>query len=121
MDAYDAGGAAWESARENALANVELRRFLVDHLVLRMVQAYDQIARPGGTDASAQFDRAQGELVRIGAPAAGMLTALLAVSDGVVATLSARTLERIGRPAARVSAVRRFRKPFGRPLSPRSP
>ncbi len=99
MDAYDSGGAAWETARENALADVELRRFLVDHLVLRMVQAYDQIARPGGADASAQFDRAQGELVRIGAPAAGMLTALLAVSDGVVATLSARTLERIGRPA----------------------
>jgi HEAT repeat protein len=99
MDAYDAGSAEWESAREKALADPELRRFLVDHLVLRMVQAYDQIARPGAEDASAQFDRAQGELVRIGTPAAGVLTALLAVSDGVVATLSARTLERIGRPA----------------------
>jgi len=99
MAAYDAGGAEWESAREKALADPAQRRFLVDHLVLRMVQAYDQIARPGAEDASAQFDRVQGELVRIGAPAAGVLTALLAVSDGVVATLSARTLERIGRPA----------------------
>ena len=99
MEAYDAGGDAWDAARQGALGDPELERFLVDHLVLRMVRAYDQIARPGGIDAGAQYDRAQGELARIGPPAAGVLVGLLAVSDGIVATLSARTLERIGRPA----------------------
>lgn len=99
MEAYDAAGDEWDAARERALADPELQRFLVDHLVLRMVQAYDKIARPGGVDASAQYDRAQGELTRIGAPAAGVLAGLVAVSDGIVATLAARTLERIGEPA----------------------
>jgi HEAT repeat protein len=99
LDAYAAGGDTWEAARAQALADPALESFLVDQLVLRMVKSYDQIARPGAADASAQFDRAQGELARIGAPAAGVLAGLLAVSDGVVATLSATTLERIGRPA----------------------
>jgi len=98
LEAYGKGGEEWDRARARALLDPELERFLIDRLVLEMVRAYEGIARPGGETASAEFDRAQAELVRLGERSAPVLAGLLALSDGGGASLAARTLERIGRP-----------------------
>lgn len=108
LEAYGAGGAAWEAARARATADPALLGFLVDNLVIEMVRGYVSLAGAGAGSGrgEAAFDRAQAELVRLADASTPVLAELLTVPDGVVATLAADTLEQIGRPAvAPVSAL----------------
>ena len=99
LAAYGRGGADWERARGAALEDVELERFLVDNLVIEMVRAWSAMAGETAPRSRAAFERAQGELVRLGPRSVPLLIGLLEAPDGVVGQLAARTLERIGRDA----------------------
>jgi hypothetical protein len=99
LAAYGKGGDTWEAARERALGDPALVRFLVENLTLEMVRAQRAL---GGTDprrAQAAYDRARLELVRFGDSAVPSLVAFLEVSDAVGASEVSDVLERIGRPA----------------------
>src|SRR5688572_21173502 len=99
LTAYGKGGETWEAARERALADDALTRFLVENLTLEMVRAQRAL---GGTDARrahAAYDRARLELVRFGERAVPSLVAFLEVADSIGATEATDVLERIGRPA----------------------
>ena len=106
LAAYGRGGEDWEVARREALADPELERFLVDNLVIEMVRAWSSMAGEIAPRSREAFERAQGELARLGPASVDVLAGLLGVRDGVVSQLAARTLERIGRGAvAPVAAV----------------
>lgn len=99
LEAWKKGGAAWEIERERVRADPQLSRFVVDNLLIEMVQAFDRsrLARPG--EVRGPFERAQDELVALGDRSAPVLVAALSLQDGVVAFLAADTLTRIGVPA----------------------
>lgn len=99
LAAYGRGGEDWERARLGALEDPALERFLIDNLVIEMVRAWSSMAGEAAPRSRAAFERAQGELVRLGPRAVPVLAGLLEAPDGVVAELAARTLERIGRDA----------------------
>lgn len=99
--AWQKGGAAWELERENVRADPDLARFVVDNLIVEMVQAFDRsrIAKAG--EKAGPFERAQAELVELEEQSTPMLAQCLALRDGVVAFLASDTLRKIG---ARASA-----------------
>ena len=87
----------FERLRTDAL--FERRERLVPVRLAPRVQRPTHLRRQTERPIGGEFERAQAELVRLGEASAPVLAGLLALSDGVVAALSARTLERIGRPA----------------------
>lgn len=103
LAAYGKGGEAWEAARERALADDALTRFLVENLTLEMVRAQRALGGKDSRRAQAAYDRSRLELVRFGERAVPSLVAFLEVADAVGATEAADVLERIGRPAVRAT------------------
>jgi len=95
-EAWQKGGATWEIERERVRRDPELARFVVDNLVREMVKTYDRsgFARPGG--APGRFERAQADLVELGAYSAPVLAQLLDVPDGIIAFLAGDRLLAIG-------------------------
>jgi HEAT repeat protein len=99
LQAWQAGGVAWENQRERIQTDPELARFLVDNLVVQMVRSYDRAAIGSAIRPDSPFTRAQVELVRFPEASVPVLVELVLVRDGIVAFLAADTLKRIGAPA----------------------
>jgi hypothetical protein len=99
LEAWRAGGGAWEKERDRVEADPELSRFLVDNLVVQMVRSFDRSALGSAFQIDSPFARAQAELVRIPGSSVPVLAELLVVGDDIVAFLAADTLKRIGSPA----------------------
>ncbi len=99
LEAWKKGGAAWDIEREAVREDPELARFVVDNLVIEMVQAFDRsrLARAG--QRNGPFERAQQELVVLCEHSTNVLAQFLTVKDGIVAFLAADTLAKIGAPA----------------------
>lgn len=97
--AWKKGGAVWEIEHENVVRDPELSRFVVDNLIIEMVQAFDRSRIAATGKAEGPFERAQRELVLLGEHSAPELVELLALKDGVVAFLASDTLVKIGAPA----------------------
>ncbi len=98
-EAWQKGGAVWEIERERVKRDPELARFVVDNLVREMVKTYDRsgFARPGGVPG--RFERAQEDLVELGAHSAPVLAQLLDVPDGIIAFLASDRLVVLGASA----------------------
>jgi hypothetical protein len=99
IEAWKKGGAAWELEREEVRKDPELARFVVDNLVLEMVQAFDRSRIAQAGHAPGPFERAQGELIEMKEHSTPLLSGLVGVRDGIVAFLAADTLVKIGAPA----------------------
>ncbi len=99
LDAWKKGGAAWEVEREEVRKDPDLARFVVDNLVLDMVQAFDRSRLAATGHAPGPFERAQAELIELHDHSTDLLAGLVGVRDGVVAFLAADTLEKIGAEA----------------------
>ncbi len=99
------GRAAWEEARRAALADPALGAFLVDNLLRQLVRAWDRSQLASTGHLPGPFERARGELVRLGSPAVPTLVELMAMADGSVALLAADTLAEIGAPSLLPTAV----------------
>jgi hypothetical protein len=99
LEAWKKGGAAWEIEHENVVRDPDLARFVVDNLIVEMVQAFDRSRIAAVGKLEGPFERAQNELVLLKEHSAPELAELLALKDGVVAFLAADTLEKIGAPA----------------------
>lgn len=99
LEAWRAGGGAWEKERGRVEADPELARFLVDNLVVQMVRSFDRSALGSAFQRESPFTRAQGELVRMPGSSVPVLAELLLVGDDIVAFLAGDTLKRIGSPA----------------------
>ncbi len=99
LEAWRAGGAAWEIERERVRGDAELARFLVDNLIVQMVRSFDRSALGSAAHPDTPFTRAQAELVQFSATSLPVLVELLLVHDDIVAFLAADTLKRIGIPA----------------------
>lgn len=104
LEAWKKGGAAWEIEREAVRADPELSRFVVDNLMVEMVQAFERSRIAGPGRAPGPFERAQNELVEMREHSTAFLAEFLPVRDGIVSFLAAQTLERIGAPAVPVVA-----------------
>jgi HEAT repeat protein len=99
LEAWRAGGGAWEKERARVEADPQLARFLVDNLVVHMVRSFDRSALGSAFQPDSPFARTQAELVRIPETSVPVLAELLVVGDDIVAFLAADTLKRIGPPA----------------------
>jgi HEAT repeat protein len=99
LEAWKKGGAAWEIEREEVRKDPELARFVVDNLVLDMVQAFDRSRLAPTGHAPGPFERAQAELIELHDHSTELLAGFVGVRDGVVAFLAADTLEKIGAEA----------------------
>jgi len=99
LRAYGAGGEEWAAARERALADPALTRFVVENVFLEFVRAHRSLGGMDSARARRARDRASSELGSIGAPAAPTLIAVLEVGDDVTAELAMEVLGEIGRPA----------------------
>ena len=99
LEAWKTGGAAWEIEHERVVRDPDLARFVVDNLIVEMVQAFDRSRIAAVGKLEGPFERAQNELVLLKEHSAPELAELLALKDGVVAFLAADTLEKIGAPA----------------------
>jgi HEAT repeat protein len=99
LEAWRAGGSAWESERERVRADPRLAQFLVDNLIVQMVRSFDRSELGSALRPQSPFARAQAELVRLPEASVPVLVELLGVKDDIVAFLSADTLKRIGAPA----------------------
>ncbi|HEV8111655.1 MAG TPA: HEAT repeat domain-containing protein [Planctomycetota bacterium] len=96
LEAWRAGGAAWEIERERVRGDAELTRFLVDNLVVQMVRSFDRSAIGSAVHPDSPFTRAQAELALFPETSVPVLVELLLVHDDIVAFLAADTLKRIG-------------------------
>jgi HEAT repeat protein len=96
LEAWKKGGAAWEVEREEVRKDPELARFVVDNLVLDMVQAFDRSRIAQAGHAPGPFERAQAELIELSDHSTELLAGLVGVRDGIVAFLAADTLAKIG-------------------------
>lgn len=99
LAAWQKGGAAWDLERDAVRADPELARFVVDNLVIEMVQAFDRSRLARVSQQQGPFERAQNELVFLAAESTPVLLQFLTLKDGVVAFLATDTLTRIGVPA----------------------
>ncbi|MBL8859447.1 MAG: HEAT repeat domain-containing protein [Planctomycetes bacterium] len=96
LEAWQKGERAWEVERDAVRADPELARFVVDNLLIEMVQAFDRsrISKPG--EKAGPFERAQRELVLLAEHSTPLLAQSLALKDGVIGFLAADTLTKIG-------------------------
>jgi HEAT repeat protein len=101
---YEHGGAEWENARNDVLADPDLSAFMIDNWIVRLVRSYERVGVSTGKQLG-PFERAQAELVFFQSRSVPVLAQMLSVKDGIVAFLAADTLKRIGAPA--VDAVAR--------------
>ncbi|WP_419192256.1 HEAT repeat domain-containing protein [Engelhardtia mirabilis] len=96
LAAYDEGGETWSATREQALANPDLARFLVDNLSVKMVRSFET-AKMGSPEArNFPFQRAQSELVLMAQYSLPLMTGMVATDDEILAHLGAETCARIG-------------------------
>lgn len=106
LKAYARGGPEWTRARESALADPALSKFLVDNLVLELVRAHRALGGADQSRALRAYRRALEELVSMPELSTPVLVTLLEVADPVGATVAGVVLEEIGRPAVEpVSAL----------------
>lgn len=111
LKAYARGGPEWLRARESALADPALAKFLVDNLVLELVRAQRALGSADQSRALRAYTRALEELVAMPELATPVLVTLLEVADPVGATVAGVALEEIGRPAVEpVSALLRSKE-----------
>ncbi|MBM3992335.1 MAG: HEAT repeat domain-containing protein [Planctomycetes bacterium] len=99
LKAYARGGPEWSHARERALADPALAKFLVDNLVLELVRAQRALGSADQSRALRAYTRALEELVAMPELATPVLVTLLEVADPVGATVAGLALVEIGRPA----------------------
>lgn len=106
LKAYARGGPEWTSARERALADPALAKFLIDNLVLELVRAHRALGGADQSRALRAYRRALEELVAMPELSTPVLVTLLEVADPVGSTVAGVALEEIGRPAVEpVSAL----------------
>mgnify|MGYP002628451095 CR=1 FL=1 len=107
LEAWKVGGFVWEVKRSEALADRELAAFLVDNLLMLLIDEYRAIKSgvhdQGGAanlGQGASFERTRAELILCGAPAAEALAETLAIANEAFAALSKEILMELGRDAA---------------------
>lgn len=96
LEAWKKGGGAWEIKRDEVRADPELARFVVDNLMIEMVQAFDRSRLTRSGKSQGPFERAQAELVELHEHSTAVLVQSLTLKDGVVSFLAADTLAKIG-------------------------
>jgi hypothetical protein len=107
LEAWKHGGFVWEVKRSEALSDPELAAFLVDNLIVLLVDEYRSIQAGirdrGGAVALAKnvaFERATEELVICGTPAAEALAETLALTGDNFAILAKDVLMKLGTAGA---------------------
>jgi len=115
LSAWQKGGTAWELERDHVRADPELARFVVDNLLIEMVQAFDRSRLAKTGEKAGPFERAQSELVLLAEHSSPVLAQALTLKDGVVGRLAIDTLTQIGAPAVKdVAAVLTDKHPDAR-------
>ena len=96
--AWLAGGEEWSAAREEALADADLRQALIDNWIIVMGQFYSGRALAQRGQMPGPFLRAQRELVALDMDSAPKLVELVRAGDEVAAALAADTIELMKEP-----------------------
>ena len=104
LEAYGAGGAAWEQMRAEVRADPALARFTIENLVIEMVRAHDALVGAEPARARAALDRSRAELVRLAPQSVPALTELFALGDEIVSNQVGQVLTLIDRPSDGVAA-----------------
>ncbi len=98
--AWLTGEEDWSARREEALADPELTRFLVDNLARELIRAYraSEFTLPDSPSIG-RFERTRAELIVLGEQSAGVLAEIMAIAASDIGDVVAGVLADIGRPA----------------------
>jgi len=103
--AWMQGGEVWDDARDAALADPELRQFLIENWIIVMGRFYSGRALSARGQLPGPFGRAQRELVALGLQSAPSLIEFVRVGDEVAAKIAEDTLVRMEEPRTCVLAL----------------